>query len=115
MNISERFIDVAIEEARISLREGKSGLGTLIIRDNKIISKAHDTDKTSKDPTAHAEINAIRLAAKKYRVDFDNYMLISTKFRFKRNYDKIRPYTPFCEEMIVFDKATISGNPASPL
>ena len=78
MNDPIRFIDIAIEEAKISLREGNSGFGVVIIKNNVLISKAHDTDKTSKDPTSHAEINAIRLASDKLKGDFSDCMLIST-------------------------------------
>jgi tRNA(Arg) A34 adenosine deaminase TadA len=78
MNNPNRFIDIAIEEAKKSLQEGNSGFGAVIIRDNLLISRAHDTDKISKDPTAHAEINAIRQASKQVNGDFSDCMIVST-------------------------------------
>lgn len=78
MNNPYDFIDIAIEEAKKSLRDGNSGFGAVIVRDNNLISKAHDTDSTSKDPTSHAEINAIRFASIKLEGDFNECMLIST-------------------------------------
>jgi guanine deaminase len=39
--------------------------GAVIIKDNKIVSKAHNTVLKDNDPTCHAEINAIRAASKK--------------------------------------------------
>lgn len=78
MNNPYDFIDIAIEEARISLREGNSGFGAVIVRDNNLISKAHDTDTVSKDPAAHAELSVIRLAAKILNGNFDRCMLIAT-------------------------------------
>jgi len=65
MNNLENFMTIAIEEAKTSLKEGNSGFGAVIMKNNRLVSKAHDTDKTSHDPTAHAEITAIRLAAAK--------------------------------------------------
>jgi len=50
----------------------------LIIRDNILISKARDTDTISKDPTSHAEINAIRQASAQVKGDFSECMLVST-------------------------------------
>ena len=71
-------MSIAIEEAKTSLKEGNSGFGAVIIKDGVLISNAHDTDKTSNDPTAHAEMNAIRLAAKKNNGDFSGCILVST-------------------------------------
>ena len=78
MNNPFEYIEIAIEEAKKSLREGNSGFGAVVIRDNVLISKAHDTDKVSNDPTAHAEINALRLASRQVRGDFRDCMLVST-------------------------------------
>ncbi len=78
MNNLEDFIDIAIEEAKTSLKEGNSGFGAVITKDNDIISKAHDTDKTSSDPTAHAEMTAIRQAALINKGDFSGCTLVST-------------------------------------
>jgi tRNA(adenine34) deaminase len=78
MNSIEDFMDIAINEAKTSLKEGNSGFGAVIIKDNAIISKAHDTDKTSNDPTAHAEITAIKQAASINKKDFSGCTLVST-------------------------------------
>lgn len=78
MDHLEKFMNIAIEEAKDSLKEGNSGFGAVIIKHNELISKAHDTDKTSKDPTAHAEMSAIREAAKKIKGDFKGCVLVST-------------------------------------
>ncbi len=56
----EEFMKIAIEEAKL----GDFPFGALIVQDGKIISKEHNTvNKT--DPTAHAEVNAIRKACEK--------------------------------------------------
>lgn len=78
MNNPYESIDIAIEEAKKSLREGNSGFGAVIAKGDAIISKAHDTDTVSKDPTAHAELSAIRLASKILNGSFESCMLVST-------------------------------------
>jgi len=67
---------IAIEEARISLREGNSGFGAVITKGRDVISKAHDTDKTSGDPTQHAEMKVIRSAAAKLGQDLSDCVLV---------------------------------------
>ena len=69
---------MAIEEAKISLGEGNSGFGAVVIRNNRLISRAHDIDSTAEDPTAHAEMTAIRLAAAKLGRDLSGCILVST-------------------------------------
>ena len=78
MSTLEKYIDIGISEAKKSLQEGNSGFGAVVIRGDTLIAKAHDTDKTSGDPTAHAEINAIRMSSDKLGGDFSDCTLIST-------------------------------------
>jgi len=57
------FLEMAVDEAFKGMRSGEGGpFGAVIIRDGRIIGKGHNTVLSSKDPTAHAEINAIRHA-----------------------------------------------------
>lgn len=58
-----KFMLVAIDEAELSLREGNCGFGAAIVKDGEIVARSHDTEKTDCDPTAHAELTAIRKAA----------------------------------------------------
>ncbi|MFH2130634.1 MAG: nucleoside deaminase [bacterium] len=78
MNNPEDLMDIALEEARISLREGNSGFGAVIVEHGVIIAKAHDTDRTSTDPTAHAEMTVIRQAALTKKGDLSRCLLVST-------------------------------------
>jgi len=59
----ERFMEIALEEARQSLREGNKGFGAVLVKDGAVLERTHDTGCTDSDPTAHAEIKLIRLAA----------------------------------------------------
>jgi tRNA(Arg) A34 adenosine deaminase TadA len=65
----KKFMKIAIEEAKDSLKEGNKGFGAVLVKNGKIIAKAHDTEVTNSSPTAHAEMNAIRKAAKNYGKD----------------------------------------------
>lgn len=61
-----KFMKIAVNEAKKGVTNGEGGpFGAVVIKDNKIIAKAHNAVVKTNDPTAHAEINAIRKAAKK--------------------------------------------------
>ncbi len=59
------FLDIAIEQSELSIAKGGGPFGAVIIRNNEIIAVAHNTVTIDNDPTAHAEINAIRIASQK--------------------------------------------------
>lgn len=59
------LMNTALEEARLTLtnESGDIPVGCLIIKDDQVIAKAHNEKELTNDPTAHAEILAIRRAA----------------------------------------------------
>lgn len=60
------FMKMAVDEAFRAMRSGKGGpFGAVIVQDGLIIGKGHNTVLGSSDPTAHAEINAIRDACRR--------------------------------------------------
>ena len=54
----------AILQAREALREGEMPVGAVVICGGKVLSAQHNRCEAKKDPTAHAEILAIRQAAR---------------------------------------------------
>lgn len=74
----DQFMRIAIEEAKISLREGNNGFGSVIIKDGNIIVSSHDKEDTENDPTSHAEMNAIREASKIIGKKLSGCILVST-------------------------------------
>jgi len=59
------FLKMAVDEAFIGMRAGEGGpFGAIITRDGQIIGRGHNTVLLSCDPTAHAEVNAIREACR---------------------------------------------------
>lgn len=76
--ILNKYMKLALEEAKTSLREGNNGFGAVIIKDGQMISAAHDMEYTLSDPTSHAEINAIKEASRKLGKDLTGCILVST-------------------------------------
>lgn len=57
------FMDIAIEEARSAAVRGEVPVGAVIVRDGAVLAAAGNRTLELRDPTAHAEILAIRAAA----------------------------------------------------
>ena len=55
----------ALAEARLALNMGEVPIGAVIEKDGVIVGRGHNRTETTKDPTAHAEILAIKEAAMK--------------------------------------------------
>ena len=60
---AQRFMRLAIEEARGALRENEVPVGAIIVHQGRVIAAAHNQRETLRDPTAHAEMLAITQAA----------------------------------------------------
>lgn len=63
--IDEKFMIEAIKMAQIASKKDEVPVGAVIVHKGKIIAKAYNQRETKKDPLAHAEILAIKKAAKK--------------------------------------------------
>jgi tRNA(adenine34) deaminase len=57
-------MDAAFEEAERALHEGEVPVGAVIVRDGEIVARAHNRPLAERDPTAHAELLALRAAAR---------------------------------------------------
>ena len=70
---------LAIKCAALGISRKQTPFGACIVKNNKIVSIAHNTVFKTTDITAHAEINAIRLACKKLKsVDLTGCVIYST-------------------------------------
>lgn len=56
------YMDYALEEARKALEKGEIPVGAIIVRNGIIIGKGYNQKESNNDPTAHAEIMAIKEA-----------------------------------------------------
>jgi len=57
------FMEEALVEARTAAAEGEVPIGCVIVRDGAVIARARNATIAARDPTAHAEMLAIRAAA----------------------------------------------------
>ena len=57
------FMPRALALARAAADAGEVPIGAVIVKDGQVIAEAHNSPRTDHDPTAHAEILAIRRAA----------------------------------------------------
>jgi tRNA(adenine34) deaminase len=64
-DMDERFILLALEEAMLALNEGEVPVGAVIVLGDEVLAKAHNRSIAMNDPSAHAEILAIRGAAER--------------------------------------------------
>ena len=62
--MAQSFMDDALSEARAADAAGEVPVGCVIVRDGAVIARAGNRTLRDRDPTAHAEILAIRQAAK---------------------------------------------------
>ena len=63
MKEDELFLREAITEARKALALGEVPVGAVLVVENEIVGRGHNRRETRQDPLAHAEIEAIRMAA----------------------------------------------------
>ena len=72
--VDEGFMNRAIELAREAQAAGEVPVGALIVRDGEILAEGFNRPISTHDPTAHAEMVALRAAAARV----DNYRLTGT-------------------------------------
>lgn len=66
MNNDLNFMNLALKEAQKAFLKGEVPVGAVIVKDNKVIAKAHNLRHTKKSVISHAEILAIQKATKKF-------------------------------------------------
>jgi tRNA(adenine34) deaminase len=61
--VDETYMAEALAEARAALAHDDVPIGCVVVRDGEVIGRAHNARERDRDPTAHAEIIALREAA----------------------------------------------------
>lgn len=78
--MQQKFMKVALKEAQKAYNKLEVPVGCVIVKDGKIIAKAHNLKETKTDTTKHAEILAIQKASKKLNswrlLDCDMYVTL---------------------------------------
>jgi tRNA(adenine34) deaminase len=79
-NRNEYFMKAALEEAKKAFARQEVPVGAVVVCNDMIIARAHNLTETLKDPTAHAEMQAITAAANwlggKYLIDCTIYVTL---------------------------------------
>ena len=65
MTNNEKYMRLALIEAKKAFDKNEVPVGCVIVKDDKVIAKAHNLRQTKKSVLAHAEILAIQKASKK--------------------------------------------------
>ena len=63
--MEEKYINQILKEADKAAKKGEVPIGCVIVKNNKVIAKSHNTKETTNVATNHAEIIAIKKACKK--------------------------------------------------
>ena len=74
MNDDEKWMNLALEQAKKAEEMGEVPVGAVLVKDDLLIAKAHNQPISTNDATAHAEIQLLRAAGKKLK----NYRLTGT-------------------------------------
>ncbi len=72
--LDRQFMQQALDQAKLAAIAGEVPVGAVLVRDGKVISTGFNKPITNSDPSAHAEMMAIRAAAQ----DEANYRLPGT-------------------------------------
>ena len=59
MNI-DLFMEAAIAEAKLGQQEGGIPIGSVLVKDNRVIGRGHNKRVQNNDPITHAEIDCLR-------------------------------------------------------
>jgi tRNA(adenine34) deaminase len=59
----EEAMRIALEEAKLAAAKGDVPVGAVVLRDGEVIARRHNEREASNDPTAHAEVLALRDAS----------------------------------------------------
>ena len=67
MNDKEKYMREALKEAKKAYEKLEIPVGAIIVKDGKIVARAHNKKEMKKDTTEHAEINAIKKANQAFK------------------------------------------------
>lgn len=65
MDIHEKFMKLALAEAKKAYAKNETPIGAVIVKDGKVIARGHNLRETKKNALCHAEIIALNKACKK--------------------------------------------------
>jgi tRNA(adenine34) deaminase len=72
--LDHQFMQQALDQAKLAALAGEVPVGAVLVRDGQVISTGFNQPISNSDPSAHAEMMALRAAA----LDESNYRLLGT-------------------------------------
>lgn len=63
MQHHRKFMKMAIQLSELNVKDGGGPFGAVVVKDGKVVASSSNSVTRDNDPTAHAEVNAIRKAA----------------------------------------------------
>jgi tRNA(Arg) A34 adenosine deaminase TadA len=100
-----RFMDLALDEADRAATAGEVPVGAVIVLDGRVLARGHNAPIAQRDPTAHAEIVALRAAAR----ELGNYRLPGATL-----YSTVEPCAMCCGAVIQARVARLVYGAADP-
>ncbi len=75
----QEYMQLAMKKVREGIANGQTPFAAVVIHEGKVVASTHNTVWRDTDPTAHAEVNAIRQAAKALgRIDLTGCVMYTT-------------------------------------
>ena len=74
MTKDEQWMQIAIKEAKLAKKKNEIPVGAVLVKNDKLVTQAHNQPIIKNDPTAHAEIELLRRAGKQQ----ENYRFIGS-------------------------------------
>ena len=74
----DRFLQAAIEQARIGLKEGGIPIGSILVIDHEIVGRGHNRRIQNGSPVYHAEMDCIENAGRLSARDYQRAVIYST-------------------------------------
>jgi len=78
MNEHDEFMKAAIEEARAGLAEGGIPIGSVLVKEGKIIGRGHNRRVQKKSAVLHAEMDCLENAGRLKAADYQKCVIYST-------------------------------------
>ena len=79
MTDHEHYMRIALEEAERGATEGNVAVGSILVAPERVVARGRNLVTSTSDPTAHAEMVALRHAGKQFgHTDFSNLTLYTT-------------------------------------
>jgi tRNA(adenine34) deaminase len=66
MSQNSSFMNLALDQAKLAFKNGEVPVGAVLVKDDKVIAKAHNQTYISCNPVGHAEILVLQMASRDF-------------------------------------------------